>query len=244
MTMPALTRQTPKARSRGPGRGVRGFTIMELGVALAMIGLLMGMAIPSINALSGARLVETTGKMRAMLRDTWARAAMSGKPHRVVFDLEKGSYHIEVSEDPLRIALGTNELARDSVALLDKLDERIADLKGSDDPEDRTRLELFGPPRWSPVEDPLLYDRTLCPDGIHVKLPPDVRLLSVWTDAYKERAKGGQVAIHIAPDGQMQEAHVVLTDDDDGERTRTLVTRALSGRIDVNADEIPPLPRF
>ncbi len=217
----------------------RGFTLLEIGIALVILGLMLAVAVPSINAISGAELKKTTGMLQGLMRDTYARAALSGHTHRVVLDLEAGSYWVEATEGGVVLKREKLSLTREGDAVLDKVDERIEDVDAdSKDEEDQERLKLYRHPSWAPVAFPG-QDRT---DEIRPqKLPSEVRFKSVWVDHLEEAATGGQVAIHYFPGGYTEEAHITLTDDDEGARTFTLVTNPLTGEVYVEDTE-PEIP--
>jgi general secretion pathway protein H len=220
-----------RTTARRPGRA-RGFTLMEIGVAIFLLALFLGIVVPGFGALSGAQLKKTTGMIGGLVRDTYARAALSGRSYRVVFDLEEGSYWVEESEGIARMKRARQELERDGKALLDKLDERVEDAADGTTDEDREKVRLLTGPGFKPVEGE---------DGKHTKLPDDVRFKSIWVEHLEKEAAGGQVAMHFFPGGYAEEAHITLTDDDEGDRTMTVVVNPLTGEVEV-VDEEPRIP--
>jgi type II secretory pathway pseudopilin PulG len=76
-----------------------GFTLIELGVVIGLIAITTAIAIPSINALSGAKLRSTTAMVAGLTREAYARAAITGKVHRIVFDIDKGLFWLERTEE-------------------------------------------------------------------------------------------------------------------------------------------------
>ncbi|MBN2359587.1 MAG: hypothetical protein JXR83_09025 [Deltaproteobacteria bacterium] len=76
-----------------------GFTLIELGIVLALLTLTAAIAIPSINSLSGARLRSITAMVSGLTREAYARAAITGKVHRIVFDIDKGLFWLERTEE-------------------------------------------------------------------------------------------------------------------------------------------------
>ncbi len=229
---PRSLRESGAAASRGPPEGARAFTLMEIGVAIVLLTLFMGLVVPGFGALSGARLKTTTGMMGGLVRDTYARAALSGRSYRIVFDLEEGTYWVEESEGIARMKRERQELERDGKAALDKLDERVEEAADSTTEEDREKVRLLTGPGFKPVDGE---------DGKHTKLPDDVRYKSIWVEHLEKEATGGQVAMHFFPGGYAEEAHITLTDDDQGDRTMTVVVNPLTGEVDV-VNEEPRIP--
>ncbi|MFH1810867.1 MAG: prepilin-type N-terminal cleavage/methylation domain-containing protein [Pseudomonadota bacterium] len=77
----------------------QGFTLIELGIVIALIALTTAIAIPSFNALSAAGLRTSSSMLAGMIREAYARAAITGKTHRVVFDLDQGAFWLERTEE-------------------------------------------------------------------------------------------------------------------------------------------------
>lgn len=200
---------------------------------------MLAIAVPSINALSGAELRKTTGMLQGLMRDTYARAALSGNTHRVVLDLEVGTYWVEATEGGVVMKRERLALTREGAAVLDQVDSRIDGISADTrDEKDQERLRLYSHPAWTPVPFP---GQARVDEVRPERLPSDVWFKKVWVDHLEEAATAGQVAIHFFPGGYAQEAHITLTDDDDGERTLTLVINPLTGEVYVENEE-PKIP--
>lgn len=226
-------------RSTAKCSAPRGFTLLEVGIAVGLAGLLLAVAIPSMNAVTAAELKETTGMLQGLMRDTYARAALSGNAHRVVLDMEQQAYWVEATEGGVVMPRTRIEPDRQGVVILDPRDERIEGLEDSTDDEDRAKVELYRNPTWQPVPFP---GKDRLDEVKPAKLPSDVRFHQIWADHLREPARGGQVAVHFFPGGYTQEAFITLTDDEEGERTLSLVTQPLTGEI-WSQTEQPEVPR-
>lgn len=216
----------------------RGFTLLEVGIAIALLAGLTALASASINSLSSAELRKRIGQLQGLTRDTYMRTALAGKPHRLVIDIEANSFWVEQAEGRAVVGKEKLEADRDGKIEFDKVDERIEDLDpGDDDPEDIVKKELYGGPLWGAVDDEF---------GKPTILPSDVRFDSVWVDHLREPIKTGKVAMIFFVGGYMQEAHITLRegeDDDDVDAyTLTLVTQPLTGETFIER-EIPAVPR-
>jgi general secretion pathway protein H len=201
-------------------------------MALLLVSGLLAIAVPSLNALTGARLRETTSTMQGLVRDTYARSALSGKPCRIVFDLESETYWVEESDGPATIAREKQSPDREGVGLLTILDERLEGTEDSDDPEDQEKRRLLTGPMWSQVDDTV---------GTPQKLPPDVTFYGVWAEHLDDRVRAGQAAIVFFPGGHAEEAHITLTDDDSADSSLTVVLEPLTGETFITAD-LPDVP--
>ena len=70
--------------------------MLELLIVLAIMGLFSYVAYSGFRSLTSAALVEDTNDLVAVMRRTQALAVESGVPVRVVFDLDKEAYWVEV----------------------------------------------------------------------------------------------------------------------------------------------------
>jgi general secretion pathway protein H len=99
-------------RMRGTQRRQAGFTLIEIGVAIGLLAVIMSVALPSINSLTGVQLRSTSNTLVGLVREAYARAVITGKPHRIVFDIDNGAFWLERSED--RFVLPGERLRADS----------------------------------------------------------------------------------------------------------------------------------
>ena len=217
------------------GRGARAFTLLEVGIAIVILSLLMAVAVPGLSALSGVKLKESTGLIAGLIRDTYARTALLGRSTRLVLDFDQNAYWIEEAPLTARLYSKKIEADRDGKAKLDPLDERLDGIENdTDDEEERTKLQLLGPPPFKPVEGE---------DGKPRPLPADVRFAQIWTEHLDDWVKGGQVALYFFPGGFTEEALITLTDDEEASRTLTIWVGALTGEVTIE-QEIPRLPEL
>lgn len=68
-----------------------GFTLIELTLVIALLGLLLGLVIPRLPDISGSRLDATARRIAGTVRHLYNEAALSGLEHRLAFDLDKNS---------------------------------------------------------------------------------------------------------------------------------------------------------
>ena len=211
----------------------KGFTVLEVGIALVLLGLILGVSIPAVNALSGAELKKQIGMFHGLIREVYARTALSGVSHRLVMDMDRSVYWVEQTEGKVLLAERAQELSNEGKAALDIIDERVADLEADDDdPKASTMLKLLKGPAWNRVDSEMGQER---------QMHPDVRFAGIWVDHLAERAKSGQVALHFYPGGYSQDALISLTDDEDADRVYTLNIQALTGSVFID-DFMPEVP--
>ncbi len=81
-----------------------GLTLIEVGVALCVAGLMLAVAIPALSAVTRAQLRQKTGQLAGGLRALYGAAAIAGHTCRLVFDLDDGAYWSECSKSNVRIS--------------------------------------------------------------------------------------------------------------------------------------------
>ncbi len=216
----------------------RGFTLLEISIALVLIGLMTAVAVPSLNAVAGTRLKEQTNRMSGAIRDTYARTALLGRSTRLVLDIDGGAWWVEETEGVARVKSVKEVADRDGKVKLDALDDRIEDIDAdTTDVREQAKLTLFSGPVFKPVEGEW---------GQPQKLPPGLRFKSIWIEHLDDRVTGGSAALFFFPGGYTEEAIIALTDDEgdgQGGRVMSLVVQPLTGEVDIEKDE-PRVPNL
>jgi general secretion pathway protein H len=225
-------RSLPSTTARPPARAM---TLLEIAIGLVLLGLLMAIAVPSLNAVTAARLRESTNTIGGAIRDTFARTALLGRSTRLVIDLEQEAWWVEESEGVARVKAKKIEANRDGKVELDARDDRLSDIAvDTVDVKEQAKVSLLTGPGFKPVEGDW---------GKPQKLPPDCRFKSVWIEHLDRPAQNGVAALYFFPGGFTEEAHITLTDDEAGERTLTLVVQPLTGEVFVENEE-PRIPNI
>lgn len=92
-------------------------TLLEILIVLAVIAMAMFLGYYVVGAVTKSALRDDTVEVAAALKSAHNLAAQSGMHHRVVFDLDKQTYRIEVCPDPIQIKRGDQEEVIDKEAL-------------------------------------------------------------------------------------------------------------------------------
>jgi len=83
------------APGKGADKSLRGFSILEMVVVLALIGLIAAMVVPRVGLLDGVQLKASARNLSGTIRLTYATAVMKRTAHRIVFDLSEQTYRVE-----------------------------------------------------------------------------------------------------------------------------------------------------
>src|SRR5436305_677525 len=79
---------SPQPSPRGRGRAARrGFTLIELTIALVIVALLFSATVLSIGAVTGSKAKAATGELGGVIRSLYDTSGLSGKTCRIVFDI-------------------------------------------------------------------------------------------------------------------------------------------------------------
>ncbi len=88
---------------RRPSPSQSGITLLEMLVVLAVIAMLAGALTASYARLPGTALRREAVRLAAVLRTAYDRATASGEHHRVVLDLDAGTFFVERCEGKVQV---------------------------------------------------------------------------------------------------------------------------------------------
>jgi prepilin-type N-terminal cleavage/methylation domain-containing protein len=198
-------------------RGGHGFTLLELMVVIVLIGGLIFIAVPSLRVLGGLDLKNEITKIAGLSSEVYALAAISGKTHRIVFDLENQAFWVEEKQGDAGVIapeLGYEDLMKERIELKTKEEDLVDKFL----------------PNFKPVDGPL---------GQKYELKKDLELRGAWTEQMDEVARSGQVAIYFFTGGYTQVAFVSLgiKGEEDDNSTMHLSLHPLTGEAEINYGE-------
>jgi general secretion pathway protein H len=201
--------------------GAAGFTLIEVMVTLVILVLAAAVVVPSLSKTSLGELRSTCAKVAGTVRATYDQAALSGKSHRLAFDLKTQVIKVEV--DSGHAGGGTAGL----MALADMMragpttqkpapQDALKGLGKNADP--KAKVDEVQPPKELMA---LLGDSTdettavglaeYSSAGHDFPLPKDIRLLSVWVEGMSQPVTDGVVYLTFYPGGHTENALVHLT---------------------------------
>lgn len=176
---------TFKFRKTPPRNRAAGFTLLEVIVVVALIALLTVFTLPQISSVFKASLRTAAREVASTSKEAYNAAVMTGRVHRMVFDLNKHEYWVE--SGPTDLMLDTEE----SKAL-----------------EERRRK--FGKDDDEKPNNPFSLDKTITRKK--VSLPRGVEFVDIETEKDKAPQTEGLAYTHYFPHGLSEQTLIHLQD--------------------------------
>lgn len=218
-------------------RAEAGYSLVELMIALAVVGLISGGAVMGLRSLVRSELRSQSSKLAAAIRYSYDRALTTGEFYRLHFDLDNQTYRLERSESRVLIDTKLATLSRGRGKDRDELDKEAAE-------EDKRALnglpeELLPPqaprrPKFAEYKDSTLPK---------VKLSR-IKVLDVLLPREKDPYVSGHAYLHFFPDGHTERAVIHLGTDSQDDVQYTLWVHGLTGRVEVLPGRQGPPPDF
>ena len=217
-----------------------GFTILELMIVIAILGVTLVAMRSGLRSVTKADLSEDTRELAAFLRRASSIAIERGEQHRVVFDLDTGAYALEVCEG--QAALVRNEqLSNDAETTKraiergqEKLRDVPADTLAAGDPDEAVK-------RATAIAGHHVADRacTAMKSGVtgdpsgkgwarKLNAGNGIKFKEIWVQHKDDGTTKGQIAIYFFPNGSSEKAVVAVAD---GDATRTVLISGLTGSV-------------
>ncbi len=233
-----------RPRHPHPRSPTSGFTLIEIMVVIAIVGLMVGGAIKGLRSLRRTDLREATTHMSGAVRYLFDRASTTGKVHRLVIDLETGKYWAEISDDRFYVpheaeseqALRTRE---DKEAEQDEEERRRREEreKNSGTPSsssfDLSKLEVAD---FRPKRARFAAFKEMALKPVQLK---KAKLKSVYTPRVIDALTSGRAYLYFFPLGQTEPAIITLSDMS-GEHVYSLVVHPITGRVKIYNEQVDP----
>ncbi len=199
------------------GGAAGGFTLLEIGIALVVLALAFSLALPGLQAVTGARMRSAAGHLSSAMRAVYSEAALSGRTCRIAFNLDDRSYTVECAQGAARISSVKDEV-RDG--------QRYRDLKKEQDEVERLRDLAKDNPIEAQLEAKTAY--FALPGVPKVMLPDGVFFQSIWVQHQAEKVVAGDAFLYFFPQGNTEHALITLKRGDD---LITVESNSLTGRV-------------
>jgi general secretion pathway protein H len=208
-------------RRRGAGArpraGARGFTLVELVIAIAVVAVLSAAAVPAMNAVTGVNARAAAGEIAGAMRFLFETASLRNQTCRLALDLDERAWWAECTRDRVFAARGAQdprELAREDD---EALEERFPEER------DAEKRRLLAKAKWGRFEDRLARRR---------ELPGGAAFAGVWAEHQREPLAKGRAYVYFYPQGRTELARVPVVD---GDHAYTVTLQPYTGRAQVTA---------
>jgi prepilin-type N-terminal cleavage/methylation domain-containing protein len=185
-----------------------GFTLVELLVVIGLIALITLVAMPSITSYTKLSLSAASRELATTVREAYNSTVLTGRVHRVVYDIKNGEYWVE--KGPPTLLMDTAET-----------EEREKRRKRFAKEDDKPKTPSFVP------------DKTIARGK--ASLPRGVIFKDVITERSPDPVTEGKAYTHIFPHGLSEQTIVHIQDLEKHNSTLVLETIAGKTRVIDNA---------
>jgi general secretion pathway protein H len=198
-------------------------TLIEIGVALCVAGLMLAVAVPALSAVTRAQLRQKSGQLAGAVRSMYGAAAIAGKTCRLVFDLDAGTYWSECAKGNVRLSR-EGERSQNGVRVATREEELAAEKHESMSEEERERAALADKSAFSASAD---VPKT--------ELGGAVKFADIWVQHQPERYSAGKAFLYFWSSGLTEEASIHL---EQGGDVYSLIVSPLTGKVKVEGDRV------
>ena len=202
----------------------RGMTLIEIGVALCVAGLMLAVAVPALSAVTRAQLRQKSGQLAGAVRALYGAAAIAGHTCRLVFDLDANVYWSECARSNVRLTR-EGERSQNGARVATREEELLAEpQRDGMSEEEKERAALAQKSAFVASKD---VPKT--------ELGGSVRFTDVWVQHQPERYSAGKAFLYFWSSGLTEEASLHLAQGDD---VYSLIVSPLTGRVKIIGDRV------
>ena len=238
-------------------RAHRGFTIIELMVAMAVAALLFAAMIFGLGALTGARARKAMGELGGAARSLYDTAALTGNTCRLVFllprdDSAEFAYRAECANGPVTSSMDRDQEIRDATkAAVEAYKKGNRGSRSAPDPRTATSsagtygaygstgstlLDVLDSEK-ARVEKAAAFSAFSTPE-IQPRKMTGIRV-SVWTSHQRAKIDTGLAYLYFFPQGYTERAQVTVRQ---GKNVWTLLVSPITGKTSI-VDGEPEIPK-
>jgi general secretion pathway protein H len=178
----------------------RGFTLIELLVVVFLIGMIFLFALPKVTSIFRLSLDSSSREMASVIRDAYNATMVTGRVHRVVWDIGERKYWVES---------GGTSLLLDTEESREKASQRLRRKIKKEGEEEEESL----PPGHLPFSLNRLVTRA------KISLPRGVEFEDILTQKSEDPITSGTAYTHFFPHGLVEQTLIHLKDDSKNQQT-------------------------
>jgi len=222
-------------------------TMLEIMVVLAIVGLMMVFAYMGVRRVSKSDLRENVQQVAATLRNAQEMAVETGMHHRIVIDLDKQTFRIEMCKGDVKIRRSSKEIVDDF-----KNDRSLAEIV-ADKQIPPEILQASSPEKATKLAAALTGQRlgtAMCglakrPNGDSQgrgnlrKMNTRFAVIKrVFVEHLEDPVTEGTVTINFFPLGNAEKAIIEIAEKKDKDPEWTLLLHGLTGRVEWHKGEV------
>ncbi len=110
----------------------KGFTMIEMLVAMALVALLLGVAVPSVMNITKSRASAELGNFNILLKKMFLKSIREQKYIRIIVDIKNGEYYAESTETPFSLIPGDDieKVLKRNEKLLEDIEDKSDTFEG------------------------------------------------------------------------------------------------------------------
>jgi len=195
-----------RIRSKG------GFSLLEVIVAIAIVGLMMTVVVSQMDKALDLDMKRSANRLGSTIRYLYNKAATEGLYIRLVFNIDERSYWVEATTDPTKVS-----------AAMDTGGEEEEKKEGGG--EEKPKLS-YPKPKFGKV-DSFLLKATKLPDRVYIK--------DIFVEHRPGGVQDGTVGIYFFPNGYVEHAIINLRNEED-DYFYFIETNPVSGAVKIGAE--------
>lgn len=196
-----------------------GFSLIELMIVIAIIGILGFFVIPKLGSIRGVELKKTSADLGRIIKYVYNKSVMQNKKFRLVYDFESRSISTEYEEEKNEDEKKTENESEE--VIIESEDKK----EDEESPEDKYLIE------GKFVEDTDMLNKKLY-------LPNTVKFNGIYTFHNQEISREGKDYTMILPTGFVEKTIIYL--EDNYNRIYSIRINPQTGTIKIFNDYIEP----
>lgn len=198
-------------------RSQGGFSLFELIVAIAIVGLMMGVVVSQMDKALDLDMKRSANRLGSTIRYLYNKAATEGLYIRLVFNIDERSYWVESTTDPTKISA--------EMEVAGEQGEEAKEGEATEGGGEKPKIS-YPKPRFGKVDSFLLKP---------TKLPERVFIKDIFVEHRPTGVQDGMVGIYFFPNGYVEHTVINLRNEED-DFFYHIETNPVSGAVSIGTE--------